>query len=70
MNLPMNMIPPLVPPFGCRVLEDGLLYLFFLLALAAFATACFFAASRFLHSLSDNDSSSQKQKRFSKGASR
>ena len=70
MNMPLNMIPPLVPPFGCRVLEDGLLYVFFLLALAGFLTACFLAANWFLHSLSDNDSNSQKQKPYSKGASR
>ena len=66
----MNMIPPLVPPFGCRVLQDWLLYAFFLLALAGFATACFFAVNWFLHSLSDHDSSSRKHKPFSKGASR
>jgi hypothetical protein len=70
MNMPVNMIPPLAPPFGCRVLEDGLLYVFFLLALAGFLTACFLAANWFLRSLSDNDSNSQKQKPYSKGASR
>jgi hypothetical protein len=70
MNMPLNMIPALVPPFGCRVLEDGLLYLLFLLALAGFAAACFFAVNCFLHSLPDHDSSSQKHKPFSKGASR
>ena len=70
MNMPVNMIPPLVPPFGCRVLEDGLLYVFFLLALAGFLTACFLALNWFLHSLSGGNSSSQKQKPYSKGASR
>jgi len=70
MNMPVNMIPPLVPPFGCRVLEDGLLYVFFLLVLAGFLTISFLAVNWFVHSLSDNDSSSQKQKPYSKGASR
>ena len=66
----MNPPAPLAPPFGCRALEGGLLYLFFLLALAAFLTICFLAVNWFLDSLSGGNSGSQKNKTFSKGASR
>jgi len=66
----MIFIPPLLPPFWCCGLDDGLLDVFLLLALAAFVTICFLAVPWFLHSLSGGDSSSAKKKTLSKGASR
>ena len=66
----MNLIPPLLPPFGYRTAEDGLLCLLFLLGFAAFLIVCFLAVRWFLPSLSGGDSSSPKKKTLSKGASR
>ena len=67
----MNMIPPLVPPFGCRVLAGSAALCLF--SPRAHRIRDALASSRsigFSDSLSDHDSSSRKQKPFSKGASR
>jgi hypothetical protein len=54
---------------GCRALKDGLLYLFFLLALAGVMTAVLSVKNWFVRSyVASMDS--QKQTTFSKGANR
>jgi hypothetical protein len=66
----MTLIAPVADSLGCRALKDGLLCVFFLLALAAFMTACLFAVNWFLRSLADRGLGSRKQTTLSKGANR
>jgi lipid-A-disaccharide synthase-like uncharacterized protein len=66
----MTLIAPVAQSLGCRALEDGLLYIFFLVTLAGFMTACLFGMTWVLHFFADRDSGSQKQTTFSKGANR
>jgi phosphotransferase system glucose/maltose/N-acetylglucosamine-specific IIC component len=58
------VIAPVAQSLGCRVLGDGLMYVFFLLALAAFVAACLFAFV--LRSFSDRRPGRRKQTEFSK----
>jgi hypothetical protein len=62
------LISPVAQSLGCRVLEDGLRYVFFLLALGGLMTSCIFAVRWFLHCFRDGGSHSRKQTTFSKGA--
>ena len=66
----MTLIPPVADSLGCRVLKDGLLFFFFLLALAGFMTACLFALNWFLRTFANRSLGSREQTTFSKGANR
>jgi uncharacterized membrane protein YphA (DoxX/SURF4 family) len=66
----VTLIAPFAESLGCRALKDGLLCVFFLLALAALMTACIFATHWFGHWFADRGPHSQKQTTFSKGANR
>ena len=66
----MTAIPPVADSLGCRALKDGLLAVFYLLALAGFTAACLFAVNWFLRSFADRGLSSRTQTTFSKGAHR
>jgi hypothetical protein len=64
----MILIAPVAQSLGCRALEDGLLYILFLLTLAGFMTACLFGMKCVLHFFADRGTGSQKQTTFPKGA--
>ena len=64
----MTLIAPVADSLGCRVLKDGLMLLFFLLALAGLMTASLFALNWLLRSLANRSLGSRKQATFSKGA--
>ena len=49
----MTGIARFAESLGCRALRDGLLYVFFLLALAALTTACIFAMRWLGHCFAD-----------------
>jgi hypothetical protein len=66
----MTLIAPVADSLGCRALKDGLLGVFFLLALAGFMTACLFAVNWFLRFFADRRLDSRKQTTSSKGANR
>ena len=63
----MTLIAPIADSLGCRVLKDGLLLVFFLLALAGLMTACLFALNWFLRSFANRSLGSRKQITLSKG---
>jgi hypothetical protein len=66
----MILIEPVADSLGCRVLKDGLLLVFFLLAFAGLITACLFALNWFLRSFANRSLGSREQTTFSKGANR
>jgi hypothetical protein len=66
----MILIAPVADSLGCRVLKDGLLLVFFLLALAGLMTACLFALNWFLRSFANRSLGSRKQTTLSNGANR
>ena len=61
-------LSPILSDAACC--KDGLLLLFFLLALAGLMTASLFALNWLLRSLANRSLGSQKQATFSKGANR
>jgi hypothetical protein len=62
------LISPVAQSLGCRVLEDGLRYVFFLLALGGLMTSCIFAVRWFLHCFRDAVRIPESKTTFSKGA--
>jgi hypothetical protein len=63
----VTAIAPIAESLGCRVLEDGLLYVIFLLALTAFVATCLFV---FDWVFSDRRPGRRKQTAFSEGVNR
>lgn len=66
----MTLITLAAQFLGCRALQDGLLYAFFLVALAGVMTTVLFVKNWFVRSCADDSMDSQKQTTFSKGANR
>lgn len=66
----MSLIPTLAKSLGCRVLEDTLLYLFYVVALAIVIGALLIATERAVRFFRDRPRSAAKQGSFSKGANR
>ena len=66
----MTLSPPVGESLGCRMLKDGLLYVFFLLVLAGSMTAFLFAVNWFARSFPARGIGFRKQKPISKGANR
>ena len=64
----MILIAPVAQSLGCRALEDGLLYILFLLTLAGFMTACLFGMKCVLHFLAERSRGSEKHSTHAKGA--
>jgi hypothetical protein len=66
----VTLITLVAQSLGSRALKDGLLYLFFLLALAGVMTAVLLVKNWFVRSYVASSMDSQKQTTFSKGANR